>query len=231
VIAKLETQLRYLLRATRSEEGRGDHVERICERIRDALRRAAHAPAADALLGHEGTGAAAYFEGLPFMLAAELDERFRFDGRNRQPPRDRVNAILGFAYGMLYREVLQAIVAVGLHPGVGFYHRPRSAAHPLALDLMELFRVPVVDMAVIPALNRRTFDPVDDFRELPGRVLLSDTGRRKVVEVIERRKADTWRHSVVGYSLSYARLIELEVRLLEKEWMGEGGLFAKFRLR
>ena len=55
--------------------------------------------------------------------------------------------------------------------------------------------------------------------------------RRKVIEVIERRKADEWRHSVVGYSLSYARLIELEVRLLEKEWMGEGGLFAKFRLR
>jgi CRISP-associated protein Cas1 len=231
VIAKLETQLRYLLRSTRSEEGRSDEVERICDRIRDALRRAANAAAAEALLGHEGTGAAAYFEGLPLMLAAELDERFRFDGRNRQPPRDRVNAILGFAYGMLYREVLQAIVAVGLHPGVGFYHRPRSAAHPLALDVMELFRVPIVDMAVIPAINRRTFDPVDDFRELPGRVLLSDTGRRKVVEVIERRKADTWRHSVVGYSLSYTRLIELEVRLLEKEWMGEGGLFAKFRLR
>lgn len=231
VIAKLESQLRYVLRSTRTEEARGDNVEKICDRIRDALRRAAHADAADALLGHEGTGAAAYFDALPLMLAAELDDRFRFDGRNRQPPRDRVNAILGFAYGMLYREVLQAIVSVGLHPGVGFYHRPRSAAHPLALDVMELFRVPIVDMAVIPAINRRTFDPVVDFRELPGRVLLSDTGRRKVVEVIERRKADTWRHSVVGYSLSYARLIELEVRLLEKEWMGEGGLFAKFRLR
>jgi CRISPR/Cas system-associated exonuclease Cas4 (RecB family) len=49
----------------------------------------------------------------------------------------------------------------------------------------------------------------------------SDTGWRKVVEVIERRKDDTWRHSVVGYSLSYGRLIELAVRLLEKEWRGE----------
>jgi CRISP-associated protein Cas1 len=231
VVAKLETQLRYLLRSTRSDDGRGVDVERICDRIRDALRRAARGSAASALLGHEGTGAAAYFEGLPFMFASELDERFRFDRRNRQPSRDRVNALMGFAYGMLYREVLQAIVAVGLHPGVGFYHRPRSSSHPLALDIMELFRVPIVDMAVIPAINRRTFDPDIDFRELPGRMLLSDTGRKKVVEVIERRKADTWRHSVVGYSLSYARLIELEVRLLEKEWMGEGGLFAKFRLR
>lgn len=101
----------------------------------------------------------------------------------------------------------------------------------LALDVMELLRVPVVDMAVMAAISRRAFDPVEDFRLAPGQVLLSDTGRRKVIEAIDRRKADEWNHSVVGYSLSYARLIELEVRLLEKERMGEGGLFAGFRLR
>jgi len=231
VIAKLETQLRYVLRSTQGKERRTDAIERLCDRIRDALRRASAADSCEALLGHEGTGAAAYFEALPDLLSRELGHEFAFDGRNRQPPRDRVNAILSFAYGMLYREALQAIIAVGLHPGVGFYHRPRSSAHPLALDVMELFRVPIVDMAVVPAINRRTFDATADFNVLPGRVLLSDSGRKKVIEVIERRKCDTWRHSVVGYSLSYARLIELEVRLLEKEWMGEGGLFAKFRLR
>jgi CRISPR-associated protein Cas1 len=36
---------------------------------------------------------------------------------------------------------------------------------------------------------------------------------------------------VLGYSLSYVRAIELEVRLLEKEWSGEAGLFARSRLR
>lgn len=62
-------------------------------------------------------------------------------------------------------------------------------------------------------------------------MLLSESGRRKTVELIERRKTDVWRHDVVDYSLSYARMIELEVRLLEKEWMDEGGLFARFRIR
>ena len=85
---------------------------------------------------------------------------------------------------------------------------------------MELFRVPVVDMAIIGALNRKTFDPDADFVEWPGRVLLSETGRRKTIEVFERRLQDEWRHDVVGYSLSYARILELEVRLLEKEWLG-----------
>lgn len=41
----------------------------------------------------------------------------------------------------------------------------------------------------------------------------------------------TIRHTAVGYSLSYSRIIELEVRLLEKEWSHEGGLFAKMRIR
>lgn len=231
VVAKLEAQLRYLLRGTRELDARPSSVESSTAVLRDCLRRAARAEDPGALLGHEGAGAAAYFDALPALLGAELDPRFCFDGRNRQPPRDRVNALLGYGYGMLYREVLQAIVAVGLHPGVGFYHRPRSAAHTLVLDVMELFRVPLIDMALIAALNRRTFDASADFDEVPGRVMLNERGRKKVIEVIERRKADSWRHSVVGYSLSYARLIELEVRLLEKEWMGEGGMFAKFRLR
>ena len=230
VLAKVEGQLRYVLRATRGE-ARMESATKGISTLREMLRKAAHAHAPEALLGFEGSAAAAYFGLLPALLADTLDERLRFAGRNRRPPRDRVNALLGYGYGMLYREVLQAIIAVGLHPGVGFYHRPRSAAHPLALDLMELFRVPLIDMPFVAALNRRTFDAEADFVETPGQVLLSETGRRKAIEVIERRKTDVWRHNVVGYSISYARMIELEVRLLEKEWMNEGGLFARFRLR
>lgn len=230
VLAKLETQLRFVLRATRGS-ARSETSLRAIAALRRMLREAARAADAATLLGFEGNGAAAYFALLPQLVDEGLDPRMRFDGRSRQPPRDRINALLGYGYGMLYREVLVAIVAVGLHPGVGMYHRPRSAAHTLVLDLMELFRVPLVDMAVVAAVNRKTFDADADFLESGGRVVLSDAGRRKAIEVFERRKADTWRHSVVGYSLSYARIIELEVRLLEKEWMGEGGLFAKLRLR
>jgi CRISPR-associated protein Cas1 len=183
------------------------------------------------LLGVEGSAAREYFGALPDLIGADLDPRLRFDGRNRRPPADRFNALLSFGYGMLYRQAVAAVIGVGLHPGVGFYHRPRSSAQPLGLDLMEMFRVPIVDMAVVAALNRRVFDASDDFVESPGRVLLNERGRSKLVEAIERRLQDAWRHDVVGYSLSYARIMELEVRLLEKEWLGEGGLFARLRIR
>jgi CRISP-associated protein Cas1 len=231
VIAKVDSQLRYLLRATRSGEQRDQAIERSVSLMRDALSGADRATDIPSLLGYEGTAAAAYFKVFGELLEESLGVEFQFDTRNRRPPRDRVNAVLSFGYGMLYRETLTAIVAVGLHPGVGFFHQPRSAAQTLALDIMEMFRVPLVDMPVVAALNRKTFDPHADFDVLPGRVLLSATGRNKAIEVFERRKEDTWKHSVVNYSISYARMIELEVRLLEKEWMGEGGLFARFRMR
>ena len=73
--------------------------------------------------------------------------------------------------------------------------------------------------------------PEQDFTRAGSRVWLSDTGRRKAIALYERRKHEEYRHPVLAYSLSYARMMELEVRLLEKEWSGEPGLFATFRFR
>jgi CRISPR-associated protein Cas1 len=230
VSAKLESQVRFLLRATRGIE-RGPEVRKPIGQMRQALRGASRAETMDALLGHEGAGAAAYFQALPGLVGRGVDERLRFGGRSRRPARDRFNALLNFAYGLLYRDCVTAILAAGLHPGFGLYHQPRSAALPLALDLMELFRVTLADMAVVGAVNRATFDADRDFEDRGAVIWLSASGRSKLVEVVERRRSEQWRHPVLGYSLSYARMIELEARLLEKEWTGEPGLFARARLR
>ena len=160
-------------------------------------------------------------------MPAEL----RYDTRSRRPPRDRFNALLSFGYGLLYAAVMRSILAVGLEPALGFFHRPRSAAHPLVLDLMELFRVPLWDMVVIGSLNRGQWDIEDHFSLTRAKVWLSDAGRRQAVALFEDRLQEKWKHPVLKYSLSYARTIELEARLLEKEWSGEAGLFARSRLR
>jgi CRISPR-associated protein Cas1 len=228
VHARLEGQLRFVLRATRG--GDRPAVEQAIGVLRDSLAGSAHVESPDSLLGFEGRGAAAYFSALPALLP-EVDPVLRPQGRSRRPPEDRFNALLSFGYALVMREVSQAIRLVGLDGAFGFYHRPRSAAPPLVLDLLELFRVPVVDMAVVAAVNRRQFDPAADFVVTGKQVWLSPEGRKKLIEVIERRLDDTWRHPMLDYSLSYRRHIELEVRLLEKEWCGDGGLFARTRLR
>jgi len=160
-----------------------------------------------------------------------VPEGMRPSGRSRRPPRDPFNALLSFGYALLYRSVLAAVLAVGLEPAFGFFHTPRSTAHPLVLDLMELFRVPLWDMVVIASCNRRQWNLATDFQVARDHVWLSDAGRRKAIALYERRLEDTWKHPVLQYSLSYARTIELEVRLLEKEWTGAPGMFARARLR
>lgn len=230
-MARAEGQLRFLLRATRGEKGRLPEVDRAAGEIRQRMREMVKAEGVDALRGLEGSAARAYFEALPLLLGKEIPDSLRPRGRTRRPPRDRFNALLSFGYALLYRSVHQAILAVGLEPALGFFHTPRSSAHPLVLDLMELFRVPVWDMSVVASINRRQWDPEADFSVARDHVWLSDAGRRKAIDLYEGRLEEVWKHPVTGYSLSYARMIELEARLLEKEWTSQPGLFAKFRLR
>jgi CRISP-associated protein Cas1 len=96
---------------------------------------------------------------------------------------------------------------------------------------MEIFRAPIWDVVLIGSINRLQWSQNDDFETTAGRVWLSNVGRKKAIILFEQRLEETWKHPVVSYSQSYARLIELEVRLLEKEWTGSPGLFAKMRLR
>ena len=231
VQAKLEMQLRYVLRATRGNPGLREALRQSIDLLRTSVRGAGKGQDHEVLRGHEGAGARVYFMALSQLVRSDVGEEMAPSGRSRRPPRDRFNSLLSFGYGLLHRDIMSAILRVGLEPSFGVLHQPRSAAYPLVLDLMELFRVPVVDMAVLGAVNRRSFDSLVDFEVTKEKVWLSETGRKKMIEAYERRKAEEYRHDVVGYSLSYVRMMELEVRLLEKEWSGEPGLFARFRIR
>jgi CRISPR-associated protein Cas1 len=96
---------------------------------------------------------------------------------------------------------------------------------------MDLFRVILWDMPLIASLNRQQWHPDEDFLITPTKVYLSDSGKKKAVTLFEQRLQEHWKHPLLGYSLSYARTIELEVRLLEKEWSEEPGFFARARIR
>lgn len=229
VRAKVEAQLRYILRLTR-ERDRTPYEPHI-QSMRIALRHIhTKNPDREQLLGYEGMAAKSYFECIS-LLTREDESYIPFDGRNKRPPRDPANAILSFLYSMLYRDCVQAIIAVGLDPTIGFYHQPRSAAYPLALDLMELFRVMICDTVLIGTIHRKQWDLAEDFVSAGKQVWLSEQGKKKAIAVYEKRKQDSWKHPVVNYSLTYDRTIELEARLLEKEWTGASGLFAMSRIR
>ncbi len=231
VHAKVETQLRYLLRATR-----GDQVSRAAclphiERIRETLRKIVDVASEESLLGLEGMAAKAYFACVPELLTSQTPEEMRPRGRSKHPPLDRFNALLSFGYALISTAVHRAAIAVGLEPALGFYHRPRSAAPPLVLDVMELFRTSLWEIPLIGSVNRQQWDVAEDFTLTPGQVWLSETGRKKAIGLFEQRLVESHKHPHTGQSLSYERMIELEMRLLEKEWSGCPGLFAQMRMR
>lgn len=231
VRGKIESQHRYLLRASRGDDAAREVMLPDLTPLRSALAFLDAAADRDSLRGLEGSGAVGYFQGLARLVGPKVPDSLRYTTRSRRPPVDRFNALLGFGYALLHTAVMRAILASGLEPALGFFHTPRSAAHPLVLDLMELFRVPLWDMVLIASLNRGQWDPGEDFEVTKAKTWLSESGRRKAIGLFEGRLDETWKHPVVGYSLSYARTIELEARLLEKEWSGEPGLFARLRLR
>ncbi len=61
------------------------------------------------------------------------------------------NAMLNYGYAVLRAATARAIVAAGLHPGLGIFHRHPHNAMPLSDDLMEPFR-PLFDVAVVRLL-------------------------------------------------------------------------------
>ncbi len=231
VTCRAKGQRQFLMRGKRNLNGSSEAVASVVTSMKRLLKSIERAESLEQLLGLEGNLAALYFSGLGQLVSAKVAPELQFNGRNRRPPKDRFNALLGFGYSLLLKDVINAILTVGLEPGLGFYHQLRSQAPPLGLDLMEIFRVSLVDMPILASVNRGQWDVVADFDLRGDRVWLSEAGRRKFIEIYERRKGESWKHPVLNYSLTYRRLLELEVRLLEKEWSGEANVFARSVVR
>lgn len=140
----------------------------------------------ESLRGYEGAAASLWFGCLAEFITRE-DDLFIFNGRSRRPPADAVNALLSYLYAVLAGTVATAVLAAGMDPFVGFLHVTRPGRPALALDLMEPLRAAIVDSAIIAAVNNGEFAPGDFSSSSEGAVLLSESGRRKALAVLERR--------------------------------------------
>jgi CRISPR-associated protein Cas1 len=177
----------------------------------------------DRLLGIEGAAARIYFGAFAGMIKVEGGEggfAFDFNGRNRRPPRDAVNALLSLAYSVLAKDLTVTCYAVGFDPYVGFYHQPRFGRPALALDLMEPFRPLIADSAVLSAINTRMVTPGDVVRAGPA-AALSANGRKGFFRAYELRMDSLITHPIFEYRVSYRRLLEIQARLLARYLDGE----------
>ena len=145
---------------------------------------------------------------------------FDFDGRNRRPPRDPVNALLSLGYSLLAKDLTITAAGVGLDPYLGFYHQPRFGRPALALDLMEPFRALIVDSAVLSAINQRMVTE-RHFQSAGDAVALTAEGRKAFFGAYEQRMDQLVTHPLFGYRVSYRRMLEIQTRLLARVLLGE----------
>ncbi len=228
VAAKIANQ-RTILR--RNWRGDRDARKMALDRLAAARKSARGAPSMAALLGLEGDAAAVYFRAYAGLLAppepvAGSSESsgdlapFRFDARNRRPPRDPVNALLSLAYAMLARHLTVALATVALDPYRGFFHAPRYGRPSLALDIMEPFRPVIADSVVLSAVNTGEVR-ADDFITAATGTALTAVGRRRFIGAFERRLSQETTHPLFGYRLSMRRLLLVQARLLSRHLLGE----------
>ena len=184
----------------------------------------------ESLLGVEGAAARLYFEAFPGMLKGGELDGLEFSGRNRRPPKDPVNAVLSYVYGLLVKDFTRAVTLVGLDPYLGFYHQPRYGRPALALDLMEEFRPLVADSVVLGLVNNGTLRQGDFVWKQLG-VALKPDARKKVLRAYERRMDQLVTHPLFDYRVSYRRILEMQARLLCRLLLGELAEYPSFRTR
>lgn len=193
------------------------------DRLAAVLEDVAEAASKEALLGAEGQATRVYFAGLERLLGA-----YGLRGRTRRPPQDPVNAALSYGYAVLLARVQLAVRLAGLHPEVGYLHAEGRRSPALALDLMEEFRVPVVDHVMLRAFRQGLLTPAHgEARE--GGVYLNSEGRRVLLGLLEERFLEEATHPL-GFRKSYADLIEVQASRLKGAILGRG-TYTPFYLR
>lgn len=125
----------------------------LATRLRQSLARLEHADQIDTLMGVEGAAANAWFD----HLAEHMPPHWAFNGRNRRPPRDPVNALLSLTYTLVASELRRAVHAHGLDPALGFLHQPYPGRESMVLDLLEPLRASA-DAFALQCLERLTPD-------------------------------------------------------------------------
>ncbi len=213
------TVLERALRDHREKMGE-QKVKKVSSRIKNYIQKELHKGDADHLRGIEGDAAHQYFSVFNELLLSQKQD-FKFGGRSRRPPMDRINCLLSFIYTLLVHDVRSALETAGLDPAVGFLHRDRPGRPGLALDIMEEFRPVLGDRLVLSLINRNQVQP-DGFQiKDSGGVYMDDETRRTVLEVYQKRKQEKLMHPFLNEKVEIGNLFFIQALLLARFIRGD----------
>lgn len=174
----------------------------------------------DTLRGVEGNMATKYYSVFDQMIIQQKDD-FYFNNRNRRPPRDRVNALLSFAYTLLAHDMAAALETVGLDSYVGFMHQDRPGRMSLALDMMEEFRGVYADRFVLKLINKKLIRANNFIVKENGAVLLKDDARKAFLNEWQIHKQETIVHPYLDEKVTWGLVPYCQSMLLARYLRGD----------
>jgi CRISPR-associated protein Cas1 len=113
ILGKVRNQRVLLQRRNRAKQGKITELAEAIDLINSYSSRLVHVTTPfnrDELMGIEGICARTYYQALRYYFPPE----WKFNGRNRRPPLDPINALLSWGYGVLLARVFSATVQAGL---------------------------------------------------------------------------------------------------------------------
>ncbi|WP_304335413.1 type I-C CRISPR-associated endonuclease Cas1c [Conchiformibius steedae] len=228
IAAKIQSSKRVLQRRLRNHGEQADVAAAVAA-LNSGLRQLKRAESLDVVRGIEGDAAARYFGVFRYLLADHCG--FSFDGRNRRPPRDAVNALLSFLYSILGKDISGALQGVGLDPQVGFLHADRPGRDSLAQDILEEFRAWWVDRLVLSLINRGQIKPNDFVTESSGAVNIKPDARKLLFQALQSKKQEKITHPFLQEEVEIGLLPYIQAMLLARHLRGDLAEYPPFLMR
>jgi CRISP-associated protein Cas1 len=185
----------------------------------------ADATSTEQLMGAEGT----FRRSAWGVLDTKLPDWLQLSGRSRRPPANAGNAFISYVNGITYARVLTAVRLTPLHIGIAFLHSTMERQrHSLVLDLSEVFKPLFAERLLLRLAGRQQLKPAH-FDSSVGQAMLSDTGRKLVVQTVRDELATTIKHRGLGRNVAYDELLHLEALQLTRTCL-EGAPYRPFRI-
>ncbi len=174
----------------------------------------------DQLRGYEGEAASIYF-GIFDELILQQKKDFVFQGRNKKPPLDNVNAMLSFVYTLLTNQITSALESVGLDPYVGYMHTDRPGRASLSLDLIEELRAVMADRFVLSLINKKIVSGKNFTRKENGAVLMDADMRKKLLSEWQNKKKEIITHPYLKEKMEWGMVPYVQAMLLARFLRGD----------
>lgn len=215
IVAGKIQNYRNVLRRYIRDYGEDTEVENISKALDNSKRDALRSRDKKELMGIEGLAANHYFSVFHKLILQQQDD-FPFNGRNRRPPKDAVNAMLSLSYTLLANDTTAALETVGLDPYVGIFHAIRPGRTSLALDIMEEMRAYIGDRFVLSLINRRQITASDFIYQGEKGVVLTEKGRKTFLTAWQNRKKETIQHPYLNEKIPIGLLPYVQAMLFAR---------------